>query len=135
MSKRTKLILRTIIALIGIVVLVTLRYIFLANLNLSYEGTTQRNDKFTPEYTWIEITSESQKQYYLDEYQLKLPIIDFNKNYMIISKYKIYKAYYTKHECICEGAPEGLAIFNYFSSQKNYYIYRIPKILISQGIG
>lgn len=135
MTKRAKLRVWTLIGLVIIAVTVALRYLFLENLALSYMGTTPRNGIFNPEYTWMEITSEDQRQYYLEEFQLKLPEIDFDQNNMIISKHKIYKAYYTKYECSCDGAPDGLAVFNYLSSRKKFYIYKIPKILISQGVG
>ncbi|MNB89905.1 hypothetical protein D3C75_369560 [compost metagenome] len=135
MTKRAKLRVWTLIVLVSIAIAIALRYLFLENLALSYMGTTPRTGIFKPEYTWMEITSEDQRQYYLEEFQLKLPEIDFSNNNMIISKHKIYKAYYAKYECSCDGAPNGLAVFNYLSSRKKIYIYKIPKILISQGVG
>jgi hypothetical protein len=85
-------------------------------------------------FDWLILTDEGQKENWEEEGYV-IPYVDFSKNFLIISRYKIsklYKAGYNE----CEGVPDGKAIFDKKNSNKNfYYFYLMPKIWFSQGVG
>lgn len=86
-------------------------------------------------YEWIIISGESQKVN-LEEEGYIIPYIDFGKNYLIISRYKIYKLYRKAGYNECLGVPDGRAIFDKENSDNDfYYFYLMPKIMLSQGVG
>ncbi len=65
-----------------------------------------------------------------------IPYIDLRKNYLIMSKYKILNLYQKSGCDECLGVPVGEAIFDKGNSDSNYYyFYRMPKIMLSQGVG
>jgi hypothetical protein len=68
---------------------------------------------------------------------LSLPHCDFSKNYLILSQYKIDRLYFhPNHIDECCGAPPGFADLNRLASKSHkVYIYKMPKILLTQGIG
>ena len=86
-------------------------------------------------YEWLIITNENQKNNFeRDGYFM--PFVDFNKNYLIISRYKISKLYQKAGINRCVGVPDGHAIFDKENSNKDfYYFYLMPNIILSQGIG
>ena len=75
-----------------------------------------------------------QKNWEKDGYVI--PPVDFNKNYLIMSRFKITKLYQKPGCDECTGVPDGEAIFDKDKSDKNfYYFYLMPKIMLSQGVG
>lgn len=86
-------------------------------------------------YEWIIISNEVQMRN-LGKMGYVIPRIDFEKNYIIMSRYKISKLY-RKASCNkCIGVPDGRAIFDKGNSNSNfYYFYLMPKIMLSQGVG
>ena len=65
-----------------------------------------------------------------------VPNINFNKNFLIISRYKISKLYRKAGCNECLGVPDGHAIFDKENSDKDfYYFYLMPKVWLSQGVG
>lgn len=86
-------------------------------------------------YEWFIISGEIQRNNLVEEGYI-IPAIDFNKNYLIISKYKISKLYRTVGDDLCSGVPNGRVIFDKGNSNNNfYYFYLMPKIMLSQGVG
>jgi len=86
-------------------------------------------------FEWIIIRGESQKKN-LEEEGYIIPHIDFDTNYLIISRYKISTLYRKAGRNECLGVPDGKAIFDKENSDKGfYYFYLMPKIMLSQGVG
>jgi hypothetical protein len=87
------------------------------------------------DFEWIIISGESQRKN-LEQGGYIIPHIDFSKNYLIISRYKISKLYRKAGRNRCLGVPDGQAIFDKKNSNKDfYYFYLMPKIMLSQGVG
>jgi hypothetical protein len=96
--------------------------------DLKYEGLL--ND-----FDWIILTSKEQQENWENEGYV-IPTVNYSKNYLIISKYKISKLYKKPGCNECLGVPDGKAIFNKKNSDKDfYYFYLMPKIMLSQGVG
>jgi hypothetical protein len=86
-------------------------------------------------YEWIIIKGEIQKEN-LEEEGYVIPDIDFSKNYLIISRYKILKLYQKTGINKSLGVPDGRVVFDKENSDKDYYyFYLMPKIMLSQGVG
>ena len=86
-------------------------------------------------WEWLILTDSIQKKNW-EEVGYILPNIDFKKNFLIMSRYKIMKLYQLPGCDECEGVPKGEAIFNKKGSDKRYYyFYLMPKIWLTQGIG
>ncbi|MBL7974581.1 MAG: hypothetical protein JNJ85_06695 [Candidatus Kapabacteria bacterium] len=86
-------------------------------------------------FDWFIISDESQRSY-LEQCGYAIPHIDFSKNYLIISKYRITKLTYKQVCESCTGVPDGLATFDKENSQNDmYYFYIMPCIMLSQGVG
>jgi len=96
--------------------------------DLAYEG-------FLNVFDWVILSNDEQKKNWEKEGYV-IPSIDFNKNYLIISRYKISKLYKKARINRCVGVPDGYVIFDKKNSNKNfYYFYLMPKIMLSQGVG
>lgn len=84
---------------------------------------------------WFVITHKDQYDNWVKD-GLDLPDVDFNHNFIIVSKVKIYSLFKSRllnNDC---GAYDGIAIYNPLSSKMNkYYIYKMDKVWLSQGIG
>jgi hypothetical protein len=87
-------------------------------------------------YIWFMITSRPQYENWLKE-DLKLPPNDFSESYLIISKYKIDGLYFSpKYVDNCVGAPPGFIDFDRGQSTAHKaYIYKMPKIILTQALG
>jgi len=87
------------------------------------------------DFEWIKISGEEQKKN-LEQEGYVIPYIDFDKNYLILSRYKISKLYLKAGRSKCSGVPDGRAIFDKENSNTDfYYIYLMPRIMLSQGVG
>jgi hypothetical protein len=94
----------------------------------------KEHDFFDDEY-WLVITGDEQRTNWVES-GYKLPQVDFDKTFIILSNHKI-KALYKEDGCdACTGVPNGFAVYDYFNSTEGaYYIYEIPSIWLSQGVG
>lgn len=96
--------------------------------DLAYKGCV--ND-----FEWIIICEESQRRNLMKE-GYTIPDIDFSKNYLIISRYKISRLYQKACDNPYTGVPDGLAVFDKKNSNEDfYYFYLIPRVKLSQGVG
>lgn len=88
------------------------------------------------DYDWFLVTQKNQYQNWISA-GLGLPECDFSKNYLILSRYKIESLYYHPNYIDeCCGAPPGFAELKSNKSERGkVYIYIMPKIMLSQGIG
>lgn len=87
------------------------------------------------DFEWIIISGEKQRKN-LEQEGYVIPYIDFSKNYLIMSRYKIFKLYRKACNNSCLGVPDGRAVFDKENSDENfYYFYIMPKIMLSQGVG
>jgi len=87
------------------------------------------------QFEWIIISDDAQREN-LEIEGYDIPNIDFNRNYLIISRYKISKLYRKAFFDKCSGVPRGRPIFDKDNStQNNYYFYLMPRIMLSQGVG
>ena len=126
-----------IIIVIFTLIILFILYIFIGDkINISYIKTTNANIEWGEiPGNWFIITHREQYNNWLKK-GLELPIVDFNNNFLIVSKLKIFRLYKSKiinGDC---GAYDGIAIYNFISSKPNkYYIYIMDKIWLSQGIG
>lgn len=91
--------------------------------------------EFFDDQDWLIITSEEQRLNW-QESGYNLPAVDFKETFIILSNHKI-KGLYKEDGCdVCVGVPNGFALYDYFNSNKGtYYIYAIPAIWLSQGVG
>lgn len=86
-------------------------------------------------YEWFIVTNENQRSNLEIEGYI-IPSVDFNQNYLILSRYKILSLYIKKFCFQCSRVPEGKVIFDKLKSKDDtYYIYRMPRIMLIQGIG
>jgi len=84
---------------------------------------------------WIILSNEDQRRNW-ENAGYVIPSVDFTKNYIIISKYKIYKLYQKVICNKCYGTPDGKIIFDKDHSDKScYYFYLMPMIMLTQGVG
>ena len=92
-------------------------------------------DEFFNDEDWLVITGEEQRQNWIES-GYKLPSVNFKENFIVLSSFKI-KNLYKKRGCDeCTGVPNGFALYDYFNSDEGiYYIYAIPPIRLSQGVG
>lgn len=131
-----------IIIILTMLVLFLLKILYYGKpLNISYIGSYKTNEehlsnsKSLNSLNWVIVTNKTQKQNFELEGYI-LPEIDFNKNFIIISKFKIKKLYKKSKKNNCTGGYDGIAIFNIKESNEElYYIYLMPPLLLSQGIG
>jgi len=88
------------------------------------------------QYTWFIVNNDSQYKYWTSS-GLNLPPCDFSRNYLIVSRYKITAVFYSPFiNDQCYGAPRGIAVFNKSGSKSEFaYVYRMPTIVLTQGIG
>jgi len=125
-----------------IVIFISMKnYIFKKRIELNYIGSYQyfeKNSNYTNYFNsndWVIISNKQQRKNWIESGYI-IPKIDFNKNFIIISKYKIIKLYQKKYINRCSGVSDGIVIFNKRKSDSNfYYIYLMPKIMLTQGIG
>lgn len=89
-----------------------------------------------PEYTWFIVSNQPQYENWLAD-GLSLPPCDFSKNYLILSQYKINGIYFSPNYIDeCCGAPPGFAdLDRIHSTNHKVYIYKMPKVLLTQAIG
>ena len=98
-------------------------------------NTIEANVQWDLSGKWCYVT---QKEHYDDWVKkgLELPNIDFNHNFIIVSKvklYRIYKSRFINGDC---GAPDGFVIYNVFDNSRNkFFIYKMDKVWLSQMIG
>lgn len=87
------------------------------------------------DFEWIIISGEEQRKN-LEQEGYVIPYVDFSKNYLIMSRYKISKLYRKAGNNTCLGVPDGRAVFDKENSDENfYYFYIMSKIMLSQGVG
>jgi hypothetical protein len=87
------------------------------------------------DYDWLILHSKDlQMNWQIEGYVI--PTVDFTKNYLIMSRYKIIKLFRKKGCDECLGVPDGEAIFDKDNSDSDYYyFYIMPRIMLSQGVG
>jgi len=86
-------------------------------------------------FEWVIISNNAQKNNWEIAGYI-IPYVDFDKNNLIISRFKITKLYYNTHKTKYNGVPNGEVIVNIKDSDKNYYyFYLMPKIMLAQGVG
>ena len=86
-------------------------------------------------HDWIILSDSAQQKNWENDGYI-IPPVDFSKNYLIMSKYKITKLYKKPGCDECLGVPDGDAFFDKSNSDKNlYYFYLMPKVMLSQGVG
>lgn len=86
-------------------------------------------------FEWFIVTGDAQRDN-LEREGYVLPKIDFSKNYLIISRYRISKLYRKALNSPCTGIPEGRVVFDKENSKEDeYYLYLSPVIMLSQGVG
>jgi hypothetical protein len=129
--------------LLAFLVLLNWKPLLLQKIPIEYVGELEATKNlpfikypFNGEYTWFMITGEPQyKNWHADG--LSLPDCDFSKNYLILSQYKIDRLYFHPNYIDeCCGAPPGFADLNRLGSKSHkVYIYKMPRILLTQGIG
>ena len=96
--------------------------------DLAYKGCINN-------FEWIIICEESQRRNLMKE-GYTIPDIDFSKNYLVISRYKISRLYQKACDNPYTGVPDGRAVFDKKKSNEDfYYFYLIPKVKLSQGVG
>ncbi len=96
--------------------------------DLAYNG-------FLNSFEWVILSNEEQKKNWEDAGYI-IPFVNFEKNYIIISRYKILKLYQKGSKSECTGVSDGKIIFDKEGSDSNlYYIYLMPNVMLSQGIG
>ena len=129
-----------VVAAVGLFVL--LKYLIIGKeLEISFV-TAQKHTSKTFGYNfgldygeWLIISGEEQRKNIENEGFI-IPVIDFDKNFLIISRYKISKLYRKAGCNECLGVPDGRAVFDKENSDKDYYyFYLMPKIMLSQGVG
>lgn len=130
-----------ILALIIVIFILMNKYLFKKRIEINYIGSYQyfdKNSNYTNYFNsndWVIISNKQQRKNWIESGYI-IPEIDFNKNNIIISKYKIIKLYHKKYINRCSGVYDGIVIFNKRKSDNNfYYIYIMPKIILTQGIG
>ena len=95
---------------------------------LSYNGCINN-------FEWIIINDSNQRRNLIED-GYSIPPVDFSKNYLIISKYKISKLYQKTGRNQCTGAPDGKVIFDKKNSNRDYYyFYLMPTVMLSQSVG
>lgn len=100
-----------------------------------YEPQPIANDLCKNNNEWIIISNEIQMKNF-EKDGFVIPHIDFNRNYLILSKYKISRIYQKLFVNRCSGVPDGYIVFDKKNSDKDsYYLYLMPPIMLSQGIG
>ena len=102
----------------------------------SYEHTPEdlAAEGFLNEFEWFIIRSDGQREN-IEKEGYVVPSVDFSKNFLIISRYKISKLYRKPGCDECLGVPDGRAVFDKKNSDENrYYFYLMPTILLSQGV-
>jgi hypothetical protein len=113
------------------------QYIIEISLLTIEERPTQPNefDEILNSDEWIILTNEHQKVNW-ERAGYIIPLVDFNKNFIIISRYKISSLYQKAGTNKCLGVPDGKAVFDKANSNTNFfYIYLMPTIMLSQGVG
>ena len=126
-----------LLIVVAVIIGLVLKYLIIGKeLKISFITAQKYTSKDLDIYMdWFIINSEAQKRN-LESEGYVVPYVDFNKNYLIISQYKISKLYRKVICNECSGAPDGRAIFDKENSDENcYYFYLMPKIRLSQGIG
>lgn len=128
----------SIIIIIGLLFLT--KYLIGEKLEISYVTSQEHTPKdleaegFLNEFDWFIIRSEGQREN-IEKTGYIVPTVDFSKNFLIISRYKISKLYRKPGCDECLGVPDGRAIFDKKNSDENrYYFYLMPTILLSQGV-
>ena len=96
--------------------------------DLAYDGILNNHE-------WLMIRGDDHRES-LEEIGYIIPRIDFSKNHLIISRYRISKLYREAGYNECLGVPDGKAFFDKKNSSKDScYFYLMPLILLSQGVG
>ncbi len=124
-----------------IIFIIMKNFLFIKRIELNYIGSYQydnKNSNFDNYFylnDWVIISNEQQRKNWKESGYI-LPEINFNKQYIIISKYKIDKLYQKKYINKCSGVYDSKVIFDKKNSNIDfYYIYIMPKIMLTQGVG
>jgi hypothetical protein len=90
---------------------------------------------FFDDADWLIITAEEQRLNWRKS-GYNLPSVNFKERFIILSNHRI-KALYKENGCDeCTGVPNGFALYDYLGTDSRmYYIYTIPVIRLSQGVG
>ncbi len=104
-------------------------------LNLNYINTVNASVHWDIDDNWFIITSKEQRDSWIEE-GMDLPDINFEANFLIVSKVKIdrlYKSRIINHDF---GSYDGIILYNPLSQSENkYYLYEMDKVMLSQAIG
>ncbi|KKP37291.1 hypothetical protein A2483_05650 [Candidatus Peregrinibacteria bacterium RIFOXYC2_FULL_33_13] len=100
------------------------------------ESDIPANNKALNYDEWFIITNKQQRLNLMKE-GYKIPDINFEKNFLITSQYKIKFLWSFRSFCdSCTGMPNGHIIFDKQNSEQNkYYFYLMDKISLSQSAG
>lgn len=140
MNKKLFLYICVLIAIVGSLILS--KYLLVGKeLDIAYISTQKHTSKDLGclgglnTFNWFIVSTVTQR-INLEESGYHLPEIDFNKHYLILSRFKISKLYQSIFKCPCSGVPKGRLYFDKENSKDDsYYVYLMPPIMLSQGIG
>jgi hypothetical protein len=139
---------KTKVIALGIIIVVATIYLFF-KFNIVWTGekielkelgtlkleTGTDEHHFFDNQDWLVITGEEQRLNWTES-GYNLPAVNFQETFIVLSNHKI-RGIYKEDSCdVCTGVPNGFALYDYFNSDKGtYYIYSIPTIWLSQGVG
>lgn len=136
--KKYLMLIISIITIVGLLFLT--KYLIGEKLEISYVTSYEHTPEdlaaegFLNEFEWFIIRSDGQREN-IEKEGYVVPSVDFSKNFLIISRYKISKLYRKPGCDECLGVPDGRAVFDKKNSDENrYYFYLMPTILLSQGV-
>lgn len=132
-----------VVYLLAIVVFFALsKCLFLGKeLDISFLSSQRHNTKDLEfggglnAYDWFIVSSNTQRNNLEDDGYV-LPEVDFSEFFLIISRYKILKLYRRAWVNPCTGVPDGRPRFDKNTSKEDqYYLYLMPRVWLSQGVG
>ncbi len=128
------------------VICIAIRLLFFENgieiqlCHIQYSmGELSRDKVLKDNGDWVIISNEPQWENWVS-WGYNLPMVDFSKNYLIISRYEIFRLYKKMWINRCLGVPDGKVVLkkhkrNLKDYNNYYYYYLMPPILLSQGVG
>ena len=120
--KKYLILIISVISIIGLLFLT--KYLIGEKLEISYVTSQEHTPEdlaaegLLNEFDWIIIRSEDQREN-IENKGYVVPSVDFSKNFLIISRYKISKLYRKPGCDECLGVPDGRAIFDKKNSDDN----------------
>jgi len=134
---------KTIVVLSAITILVVVSKCLIAGkevqvLYITYQDNTSIDINYKGGlyvFDWFIVSSDKQKDI-LVKAGYFLPDVNFENNNLIVSRFKISKLYRSIGNNPDLGIPDGRAVFDKRNSSYGcYYLYLMPKIMLSQGVG